>query len=156
MYYLRVDVSLPFLCSQSGVNIVYFLQYPGWTLTPVGSLFMTTVNDDTAGVYTCTPYNSYGSMGSSEATNVILQVSVHSKPTKPNYSTCTFHKLQLQLSKTCTDIILVRDIKSLKWCQPGYITTVSVFLVLLNCHSTPPCVYINKPKLHPSQRIKKT
>ncbi|XP_078017988.1 protein turtle homolog A isoform X1 [Epinephelus lanceolatus] len=47
--------------------------YPGWTLTPVGSLFMTTVNDDTAGIYTCMPYNSYGSMGSSEATNVILQ-----------------------------------------------------------------------------------
>ncbi|XP_075935574.1 protein turtle homolog A [Anarhichas minor] len=47
--------------------------YPGWTLTPEGSLFMTTVNDDTAGVYTCTPYNSYGSMGSSEPTDVILQ-----------------------------------------------------------------------------------
>nr|XP_040054028.1 protein turtle homolog A isoform X1 [Gasterosteus aculeatus aculeatus] len=47
--------------------------YPGWTLTPEGSLFMTTVNDDTAGVYLCTPYNSYGSMGSSEPTDVILQ-----------------------------------------------------------------------------------
>ncbi|XP_068430302.1 protein turtle homolog A [Clinocottus analis] len=47
--------------------------YPGWTLTPGGSLFMTTVNDDTAGVYTCTPYNSYGSMGPSEPTDVILQ-----------------------------------------------------------------------------------
>lgn len=47
--------------------------YPGWTLTPEGSLFMTTVNDDTAGVYTCTPYNSYGTMGSSEPTDVILQ-----------------------------------------------------------------------------------
>lgn len=38
---------------------------------------MATVNDDTAGVYTCTPYNSYGSMGSSGQTNVILQVSAH-------------------------------------------------------------------------------
>ncbi|XP_040014057.1 protein turtle homolog A isoform X2 [Xiphias gladius] len=47
--------------------------YPGWTLTPEGSLFMATVNDDAAGVYTCTPYNSYGSMGSSGPTNVILQ-----------------------------------------------------------------------------------
>ncbi|XP_037341123.2 protein turtle homolog A [Pungitius pungitius] len=47
--------------------------YPGWTLTPQGSLFMTTVNDDTAGVYLCTPYNSYGTMGSSEPTDVILQ-----------------------------------------------------------------------------------
>lgn len=56
-----------------------FSQYPGWTLTPEGSLFMATVNDDTAGVYTCTPFNSYGSMGSSGPTNVILQVSVHSR-----------------------------------------------------------------------------
>ncbi|XP_020486236.2 protein turtle homolog A [Labrus bergylta] len=47
--------------------------YPGWTLTPEGSLFMATVNDDSAGVYTCTPYNSYGSMGSSGPTIVILQ-----------------------------------------------------------------------------------
>ncbi|XP_045923610.1 protein turtle homolog A [Micropterus dolomieu] len=47
--------------------------YPGWTLTPEGSLFMATVNDDTAGVYTCTPYNNYGTMGSSGPTNVILQ-----------------------------------------------------------------------------------
>ncbi|XP_056287947.1 protein turtle homolog A [Pseudoliparis swirei] len=47
--------------------------YPGWTLTPGGSLLMTTVNDDTAGVYTCTPYNSYGSAGPSGPTDVILQ-----------------------------------------------------------------------------------
>ncbi|XP_074545798.1 protein turtle homolog B [Halichoeres trimaculatus] len=47
--------------------------YPGWTLTQEGSLFMATVNDDTAGVYTCTPYNSYGTMGSSGQTTVILQ-----------------------------------------------------------------------------------
>lgn len=36
---------------------------------------MATVNDDAAGVYTCTPFNRYGSMGSSEQTTVILQVS---------------------------------------------------------------------------------
>ncbi|XP_068191522.1 protein turtle homolog A [Antennarius striatus] len=47
--------------------------YPGWTLSTEGSLFMATVNDDTAGVYACTPYNSYGSMGSSGPTSVILQ-----------------------------------------------------------------------------------
>ncbi|XP_051269409.1 protein turtle homolog A isoform X2 [Dicentrarchus labrax] len=47
--------------------------YPGWTLTTEGSLFMATVNDDTPGVYTCTPYNSYGSMGSSGPTDVVLQ-----------------------------------------------------------------------------------
>lgn len=49
-------------------------------MTPEGSLFMATVNDDAAGVYTCTPYNSYGSMGSSGPTNVILQVSAHFRP----------------------------------------------------------------------------
>ncbi|XP_041666256.1 protein turtle homolog A [Cheilinus undulatus] len=47
--------------------------YPGWTVTPEGSLSMAAVNDDTAGVYTCTPFNSYGSMGSSRPTTVILQ-----------------------------------------------------------------------------------
>uniref|UniRef100_A0A3P8TC20 Immunoglobulin superfamily, member 9a n=1 Tax=Amphiprion percula TaxID=161767 RepID=A0A3P8TC20_AMPPE len=47
--------------------------YPGWTMKPDGSLFMATVNDDAAGVYTCTPYNSYGSLGPSAPTNVILQ-----------------------------------------------------------------------------------
>uniref|UniRef100_A0A3B5AQB9 Protein turtle homolog A-like n=1 Tax=Stegastes partitus TaxID=144197 RepID=A0A3B5AQB9_9TELE len=47
--------------------------YPGWTLKPDGSLSMATVNDDAAGVYTCTPYNGYGSLGSSAPTSVILQ-----------------------------------------------------------------------------------
>ncbi|XP_041825274.1 protein turtle homolog A [Melanotaenia boesemani] len=47
--------------------------YPGWTLKADGSLVMATVNEDAAGIYTCTPYNSYGSMGSSASTNVILQ-----------------------------------------------------------------------------------
>lgn len=49
-------------------------QYPGWTLTSEGSVFMATANDDAPGVYTCTPYNSYGTMGQSEPTTVILQV----------------------------------------------------------------------------------
>lgn len=52
-------------------------KYPGWTLTLAGSLFMAAVNDDASGVYTCTPYNSYGTMGSSGPTNVILKVSAH-------------------------------------------------------------------------------
>ncbi|XP_030598901.1 protein turtle homolog A-like [Archocentrus centrarchus] len=47
--------------------------YPGWTLTSDGSLFMATVNDDAAGMYRCTPYNSYGTMGTSGRTSVILQ-----------------------------------------------------------------------------------
>ncbi|XP_076875332.1 protein turtle homolog A isoform X2 [Brachyhypopomus gauderio] len=47
--------------------------YPGWTLTAEGSIVIATTNDDVAGIYTCTPYNSYGTMGQSEPTTVILQ-----------------------------------------------------------------------------------
>uniref|UniRef100_A0A8C5BSZ7 Immunoglobulin superfamily, member 9a n=1 Tax=Gadus morhua TaxID=8049 RepID=A0A8C5BSZ7_GADMO len=47
--------------------------YPGWTMTSEGSLSMATVNEDSAGVYRCTPANSYGSMGPSGATRVLLQ-----------------------------------------------------------------------------------
>lgn len=49
-------------------------------MAPDGSLFMATVNDDAAGMYRCTPYNSYGTMGTSGPTSVILQVSVQSRP----------------------------------------------------------------------------
>ncbi|XP_061657791.1 protein turtle homolog A [Syngnathoides biaculeatus] len=47
--------------------------YPGWTLNPEGHLLMATVNDDVEGEYTCTPFNSYGTMGQSGPTKVILQ-----------------------------------------------------------------------------------
>nr|XP_054600097.1 protein turtle homolog A [Nothobranchius furzeri] len=47
--------------------------YPGWTLKADGSVVMATVNEDAAGVYTCMPYNSYGSMGSSGPTRIVLQ-----------------------------------------------------------------------------------
>uniref|UniRef100_A0A8C1QCT6 Immunoglobulin superfamily, member 9a n=1 Tax=Cyprinus carpio TaxID=7962 RepID=A0A8C1QCT6_CYPCA len=47
--------------------------YPGWTLTSEGSIIIATANDDAAGVYTCTAYNSFGTMGQSEPTTVILQ-----------------------------------------------------------------------------------
>ncbi|XP_077479625.1 protein turtle homolog B-like [Stigmatopora argus] len=47
--------------------------YPGWTLTPEGNLLMATVNDDAKGAFTCTPFNSYGTMGKSGQTKVILQ-----------------------------------------------------------------------------------
>ncbi|KAG7272767.1 hypothetical protein CRUP_015409 [Coryphaenoides rupestris] len=42
--------------------------YPGWTLTSKGSLSMATVNEDSMGVYVCTPTNGFGSMGSSGPT----------------------------------------------------------------------------------------
>lgn len=52
-----------------------FLQYPGWIINSEGSVFITTANDNAVGMYTCTAYNSYGTMGQSEPTQVILQVS---------------------------------------------------------------------------------
>lgn len=39
-----------------------------------GSVFITAANDDAVGMYTCTAYNSYGTMGQSEPTKVILKV----------------------------------------------------------------------------------
>uniref|UniRef100_A0A8C2JYG3 Immunoglobulin superfamily, member 9a n=1 Tax=Cyprinus carpio TaxID=7962 RepID=A0A8C2JYG3_CYPCA len=38
-----------------------------------GSIIIATANDDAEGVYTCTAYNSFGTMGQSEPTTVILQ-----------------------------------------------------------------------------------
>ncbi|XP_063065827.1 uncharacterized protein igsf9a [Engraulis encrasicolus] len=64
---LRVD------WTKDGKPLDLDTQYPGWTLTPQGSVTMATANEDAAGVYTCTPYNSYGTMGQSQATRVILQ-----------------------------------------------------------------------------------
>ncbi|KAK5871160.1 hypothetical protein PBY51_004055 [Eleginops maclovinus] len=47
--------------------------YPGWIVNSEGSVFITTANDNAVGMYTCTAYNSYGTMGKSEPTKVILQ-----------------------------------------------------------------------------------
>uniref|UniRef100_A0A7N9AN19 Immunoglobulin superfamily, member 9b n=1 Tax=Mastacembelus armatus TaxID=205130 RepID=A0A7N9AN19_9TELE len=38
-----------------------------------GSVFIATANDNAVGMYTCTAYNSYGTMGQSEPTQVILK-----------------------------------------------------------------------------------
>lgn len=60
--------------------------YPGWTLTTEGSIIIATANDDAAGVYTCTPYNSHGTMGQSEPTTVILlDPPSLSEPPRPEY-----------------------------------------------------------------------
>uniref|UniRef100_A0A3B4DJX9 Immunoglobulin superfamily, member 9b n=1 Tax=Pygocentrus nattereri TaxID=42514 RepID=A0A3B4DJX9_PYGNA len=48
-------------------------QYPGWMVNSEGSVFIATANDDAVGMYTCTAYNSYGTMGQSEPTKVILE-----------------------------------------------------------------------------------
>lgn len=39
-----------------------------------GSVFIATANDNAVGMYACTAYNSYGTMGQSEPTKVILKV----------------------------------------------------------------------------------
>lgn len=75
-----------------------FSQYPGWTLTSDGSLFMATVNDDAAGTYRCTPYNSYGTMGSSGPTSVILQVSVQSRSPGSPESYCVLHEATVMIN----------------------------------------------------------
>ncbi|XP_065104313.1 uncharacterized protein igsf9b isoform X2 [Paramisgurnus dabryanus] len=48
-------------------------QYPGWMVNSEGSVFIAAANDDAVGVYSCTAYNSYGTMGQSEPTKVILE-----------------------------------------------------------------------------------
>uniref|UniRef100_A0A8D2ZXH3 Immunoglobulin superfamily, member 9b n=1 Tax=Scophthalmus maximus TaxID=52904 RepID=A0A8D2ZXH3_SCOMX len=46
---------------------------PGWLVNAEGSVFIATSNDNAVGMYTCTAYNSYGTMGKSESTQVLLQ-----------------------------------------------------------------------------------
>ncbi|NXK27451.1 TUTLA protein, partial [Arenaria interpres] len=48
-------------------------QLPGWSMRPDGSIVIATGNDDALGVYTCTPYNSYGTAGESQPTRVLLK-----------------------------------------------------------------------------------
>ncbi|MBN3292907.1 TUTLA protein, partial [Polypterus senegalus] len=45
----------------------------GWSVSEDGTIFIATSNEDTLGLYRCTPYNSYGTMGESGPTRVILQ-----------------------------------------------------------------------------------
>ncbi|KAK1154273.1 hypothetical protein AOXY_G28589 [Acipenser oxyrinchus oxyrinchus] len=46
---------------------------PGWVVNSTGSVSIATANEDALGSYTCTPYNSYGTVGQSAATRVVLQ-----------------------------------------------------------------------------------
>ncbi|XP_057687865.1 protein turtle homolog A isoform X2 [Corythoichthys intestinalis] len=47
--------------------------FPGWMVNSEGSVFIATANDNAVGMYSCTAYNSYGTMGQSDPTQVILQ-----------------------------------------------------------------------------------
>ncbi|KAM3611832.1 uncharacterized protein V6R79_024658 [Siganus canaliculatus] len=60
--------------------------FPGWMVNSEGSVFIATANDNAVGMYTCTAYNSYGTMGRSEPTQVILQdPPTFRVPPKPEY-----------------------------------------------------------------------
>uniref|UniRef100_A0A3Q3IF92 Immunoglobulin superfamily, member 9b n=1 Tax=Monopterus albus TaxID=43700 RepID=A0A3Q3IF92_MONAL len=60
--------------------------FPGWMVNSEGSVFITTVNDNAVGMYTCTAYNSYGTMGQSEPTQVILKDPPSFRvPPRPDY-----------------------------------------------------------------------
>ncbi|XP_042295089.1 LOW QUALITY PROTEIN: protein turtle homolog A [Sceloporus undulatus] len=48
-------------------------KFPGWSMKHDGAILIATSNDDALGVYTCTPYNSYGTAGSSTPTRVLLK-----------------------------------------------------------------------------------
>ncbi|KAG8449995.1 hypothetical protein GDO86_016615 [Hymenochirus boettgeri] len=48
-------------------------KFPGWYVDEDGSLVIATGNDDALGIYTCAPYNSYGTAGVSLPTEVILK-----------------------------------------------------------------------------------
>lgn len=48
-------------------------KFPGWSTRSDGSIVIATGNDDALGVYTCTPYNSYGTAGASRPTRVLLK-----------------------------------------------------------------------------------
>ncbi|XP_028313060.1 protein turtle homolog A isoform X2 [Gouania willdenowi] len=54
-------------------NYLNLDNFPGWIMNSEGSVFITTSNDNAVGMYTCTPYNSYGTLGQSQPTQVILQ-----------------------------------------------------------------------------------
>lgn len=75
-------------------------QVPGWKVNSEGSVFIATANDDAVGMYTCTAYNSYGTMGQSEPTKVILQVRLVSRPLFPGHRKpcCLWVWMDLKLS----------------------------------------------------------
>ncbi|KAL7978232.1 hypothetical protein Chor_014771 [Crotalus horridus] len=51
-------------------------KFPGWSLKTDGTIIIATSNDDALGVYACTPYNSFGTAGTSAPTRVLLKTLV--------------------------------------------------------------------------------
>ena len=54
--------------------VVSYLQFPGWSQGPEGSLIIALGNEDALGEYSCSPYNSVGTAGPSPVTRVLLKV----------------------------------------------------------------------------------
>ncbi|XP_043915367.1 protein turtle homolog A [Protopterus annectens] len=48
-------------------------KFPGWYLDEDGAVVIANCNDDVVGIYSCIPYNRYGTMGESAPTQVILK-----------------------------------------------------------------------------------
>uniref|UniRef100_A0A3Q2XB52 Immunoglobulin superfamily, member 9Ba n=1 Tax=Hippocampus comes TaxID=109280 RepID=A0A3Q2XB52_HIPCM len=49
-------------------------KYPGWSLTPDGSIRVAEATEDSLGTYTCVPYNALGTMGMSPPATLVLKV----------------------------------------------------------------------------------
>uniref|UniRef100_A0A8C2X387 Immunoglobulin superfamily member 9B n=1 Tax=Cyclopterus lumpus TaxID=8103 RepID=A0A8C2X387_CYCLU len=78
-------------------------KYPGWSLTPDGSIRVEEATEDSLGTYTCVPYNALGTMGMSPPANLVLKVhhsSLVGKPSKSKHNILPSGSLQfLSLSK---------------------------------------------------------
>uniref|UniRef100_A0A674P7E8 Immunoglobulin superfamily member 9B n=1 Tax=Takifugu rubripes TaxID=31033 RepID=A0A674P7E8_TAKRU len=48
-------------------------KYPGWSLTPDGSIRVAEATEDSLGTYTCVPYNALGTMGMSPPATLVLK-----------------------------------------------------------------------------------
>ncbi|CAG08907.1 unnamed protein product [Tetraodon nigroviridis] len=48
-------------------------KYPGWSLTPDGSIRVAEATEDSLGTYTCVPYNALGTMGMSPQATLVLK-----------------------------------------------------------------------------------
>lgn len=84
---LRAPTPTASLCPL-GFTLLPFSQLPGWSTRPDGSIVIATGNDDALGVYTCTPYNSYGTAGASRPTRVLLKVRMRSGDVTTTPSCC--------------------------------------------------------------------
>ncbi|XP_029115459.1 uncharacterized protein igsf9b [Scleropages formosus] len=70
---IRADPPMLYVNWTKDGDVLNLDMFPGWMVNSEGSVFIATANDDAVGVYTCTAYNSYGTMGESDPTSVLLQ-----------------------------------------------------------------------------------